>query len=317
MRRWAIISHECQSCKFKKIEDWIKSDFDLCRLLVKKQIIQANITENAGNSAIVSLNPGDPTHYTTGDALISCGMGVLYRGHRNSDNLPVTMKIKLRNKISNWTYKNGRRIPTEISMMERINDPANIVKLLDFYVEPEAMILVCTQQENSTLLKNFISENNRIAEPLARKIFKNIVDSILKCCKLGVSHQNIRSENVIIDQNNASASLFNFDCAEDFKESKYIGLPCEFKYAPPEVTKHAWYYAQSLQTWQLGILLYEMVMGYLPFSRGNFIMNGLIRFYEPVSDQCKNLIKKCLEPVFVHRPTYREILDHPWMHMES
>ena len=87
-------------------------------------------------------------------------------------------------------------------------------------------------------------------------------------------------------------------------------------YAPPEWIKSHKYDGTSAAVWSLGILLYDMVFGDIPFetdeqicSRDPIQFPGAI----PVSTSCKDVICCCLKIDPEERIPLEEILRHPWI----
>ena len=86
-------------------------------------------------------------------------------------------------------------------------------------------------------------------------------------------------------------------------------------YAPPEWIKNQSYEGQSATVWSLGILLYDMVFGDIPFETDEQICSvkpipfpGI-----PVSSVCRDLICCCLKINPDERISLEEILNHPWI----
>jgi hypothetical protein len=71
-------------------------------------------------------------------------------------------------------------------------------------------------------------------------------------------------------------------------------------YSPPEWIVNRKYYGEKLTAWSLGILLYDLVCGDIPFESDQAICSGQLCFITKVSYQCKDLIQACLR-------------NHPWM----
>ena len=86
-------------------------------------------------------------------------------------------------------------------------------------------------------------------------------------------------------------------------------------YAPPEWIKSRCYHANSLTVWSLGILLYNMVNGNIPFETDPQIKRADVQFRSELglSTECQDLIRCCLEINVGRRITLAQISDHPWL----
>ena len=84
-------------------------------------------------------------------------------------------------------------------------------------------------------------------------------------------------------------------------------------YAPPEWIKLNQYQGDSATVWSLGVLLYDMVCGDIPFERDDQICSGCVEFSEDVSPACRDLISACLRVEQEQRISLTDILTHCWM----
>ena len=73
------------------------------------------------------------------------------------------------------------------------------------------------------------------------------------------------------------------------------------------------YYGDKLTAWSLGILLYDLVCGDIPFESDQAICSGQLHFITKVSYQCKDLIQACLRVCPWERVGLEQIRNHPWM----
>lgn len=87
-------------------------------------------------------------------------------------------------------------------------------------------------------------------------------------------------------------------------------------YSPPEWINHRKYQGLPATVWSLGILLYDMVCGDIPFEQDDQIVSAVVSFPSHVSRPCQELIRSLLEYCPVDRPGLEQILLHPWLQQE-
>ncbi|XP_072774696.1 uncharacterized protein [Taeniopygia guttata] len=84
-------------------------------------------------------------------------------------------------------------------------------------------------------------------------------------------------------------------------------------YSPPEWTWLGCYHGHAATTWSLGVLLYVMVCGSLPFQDDQAIVLGKLFFRRQLSPELQHLIRWCLAKHPADRPELEEISRHHWV----
>merc|ERR1719282_367817 len=244
------------------------------------------------------------------------GFGKVFTAVRKSDGLEVAVKEV----VKDSRYKNdsiNSNFPAEISLMEQVQDVEGVIKILDCFDTPECYYIVM-EKFNSSDLFDFITEQGPLSEKLGKTMFSEIVNTVIQCRDSGVLHRDIKDENILVDMNTMKTKLIDFGSGCFFNKSEENKIFNEFRgtrvYSPPEWIQEGEYTADSLTTWSLGILLYDMLCGDIPYTNDREICTGQIYWHHHVklSSQAKDLIKQCLKYQSHQRITLDNILSHPW-----
>ena len=90
------------------------------------------------------------------------------------------------------------------------------------------------------------------------------------------------------------------------------------EYIPPEVFNKRTYHAKPTTVWSIGILLYEVLKGNVPFGNNEFSIQFNEVPYQPIfSLELQDLIKQCLQKYPNKRISLGAILNHSWMTLDQ
>lgn len=132
-------------------------------------------------------------------------------------------------------------------------------------------------------------------------------------------HRDLKAENIYFSsgrQIKLGDFGFSTSCSAEQTLTTFCGSP---PYAAPELFCDDSYYGPNVDVWALGILLYFMVVGALPFRAETIgklkrcILDGVYTMPDHVSDDCRLLIRGILRPAPSDRYSIREIRDSDWL----
>jgi len=202
-----------------------------------------------------------------------------------------------------------------------------VVKVHDIFKEGIYTYIVLEYLKGVDLFKYL---SNRSFTPMrekeARKLFRQLVDTVLYCHSKGIAHRDIKLENIMFDRKKNKVKLIDFGLCELLQEGKLCDLWCGSQdYVCPEIIAKTPYNGFSADVWSLGTILYIMLYGELPFGfdlRVQAVTDGkehpTIHFADDrnpntVSETAKDLISRMLHVDPNKRTDMAAVANHKWM----
>uniref|UniRef100_T1D128 Serine/threonine-protein kinase 1 n=1 Tax=Dendrocoelum lacteum TaxID=27895 RepID=T1D128_9PLAT len=244
------------------------------------------------------------------------GFGKVRSAIQLSDQRDVAIKFVSDKKITSWYYCQNQQkyIPMEISLMCRCREVAGVIKIIKYFQikEHKGWYIIMERFERFVDLFDYITNQNHLKEKLAVDFMAQLMTIVKDCHRLGVCHRDIKDENIVINLDTMKIYLIDFGAGGFFHGGIYKDFDGTRVYSPPEWIQFKEYKVSSLEVWSLGILLYDMVCGNLPFDNDESIVNGIFHYRRPVTPSCQDLIQKCLQYDPCKRINMTEIIHHPW-----
>ncbi|XP_053342203.1 serine/threonine-protein kinase pim-1-like [Clarias gariepinus] len=256
--------------------------------------------------------------YEEGNLLGGGSFGQVFAGLRKADGLPVAIKYVSKQKLDEQLDMTGcGSVPIEVALMIIANKGpscSKILQMLDWYDEPEQYIMILERPDPCKDLDEFCKEHGgSLPETLACNILLQLIDALKHCKRRAILHRDVKPENILIQTDTLEIKLFDFGCGDLIKDS-YDYFGGTLLYTPPEWFTQEQYLAGPGTIWSVGVTLYRLVCGSLPFNSRRDIKKSHLFFTKTLSEECTNLIRWCLSPKAADRPTLEMVEAHDWFH---
>ncbi|ADM12077.1 serine/threonine protein kinase [Encephalitozoon intestinalis ATCC 50506] len=203
--------------------------------------------------------------------------------------------------------------------IQLILDHENICKLYGCISTSRNLVLVLELVRGIDLHK-YIRRNGRLSETHARSLFVQMLYGVDYLHSHSIVHRDLKLENIMIS--GESVKICDFGLSAFYDRSSvlkdYCGTP---QCAPPEIMRGIPYVGPEVDIWCLGVILYAMVHGRLPFEDADISLMGRnailskMKIDGSLSDELKDLIRRIIEPDRSMRIEIDQIMKHPWINV--
>nr|XP_046266438.1 hormonally up-regulated neu tumor-associated kinase homolog A [Scatophagus argus] len=237
----------------------------------------------------------------------------------------VAVKVidKRKAKKDSYVTKNLRR---EGHIQQMIRHP-NITQLLDILETENSYYLVMELCPGGNLM-NRIYDKKRLDERETQKYIRQLVLAVEHLHRAGVVHRDLKIENLLLDEQD-NIKLIDFglsNCAGILGYSDPFSTQCGSPaYAAPELLSRK-KYGPKVDVWSIGVNMYAMLTGTLPFTVEPFSLRAL---HQKMVDKEMNplppslstaaicLLKKLLEPDPNKRPNIHQVMADSWLQLAN
>uniref|UniRef100_A0A4W5QLJ0 non-specific serine/threonine protein kinase n=1 Tax=Hucho hucho TaxID=62062 RepID=A0A4W5QLJ0_9TELE len=231
-------------------------------------------------------------------------------------------KVKLaRHILTGREVRGERQLFREVRIMKLLNHP-NIVKLFEV-IETERTLYLVMEYASGGEVFDYLVAHGRMKEKEARAKFRQIVSAVQYCHQKHIVHRDLKAENLLLDAD-MNIKIADFGFSNEFtmgnKLDTFCGSP---PYAAPELFQGKKYDGPEVDVWSLGVILYTLVSGSLPFDGQNLkelrerVLRGKYRIPFYMSTDCENLLKRFLVLNPAKRGTFEQIMKDRWINVGS
>ncbi|XP_047146581.1 serine/threonine-protein kinase NIM1 [Hydra vulgaris] len=226
----------------------------------------------------------------------------------------VALKILDKTKLDE---KTKRLLSREIKSMEKLNHP-NIIRIFEVLETPSKIYIALEYACHGELFHKILS-NGKFLESEAKVYFGQLTSAVAYMHQCNIIHRDIKAENVFLALNGVCkiGDLgFSTVANPEDKLNTFCGSP---PYAAPELFKDDYYIGRYVDIWALGVLLYFMVTGFMPFRADTVgklkrkILEGSFTIPDHVSATCRFLLTQIIRMVPSDRYSLSEIMRSLWM----
>ncbi|XP_072678249.1 serine/threonine-protein kinase SIK3 isoform X9 [Canis lupus baileyi] len=232
----------------------------------------------------------------------------------------LVTKAKVAIKIIDKTQldeENLKKIFREVQIMKMLCHP-HIIRLYQV-METERMIYLVTEYASGGEIFDHLVAHGRMAEKEARRKFKQIVAAVYFCHCRNIVHRDLKAENLLLDAN-LNIKIADFGFSNLFTPGQPLKTWCGSPpYAAPELFEGKEYDGPKVDIWSLGVVLYVLVCGALPFDGSTLqnlrarVLSGKFRIPFFMSTECEHLIRHMLVLDPNKRLSMEQICKHKWM----
>lgn len=256
-------------------------------------------------------------HYLLGRKLGEGSFAKVKEGLHTLTGQKVAIKVidKKKAKEDAYVSKNMRR---EGKLLQMIIHP-NIIQLYELMETENSYYLVTELCEGGDLM-DYICARKYLSEVCTRKFIRQIISAVDYLHRIGILHRDLKIENLLLDKN-LNIKLIDFGLSNYTKSELCITQCGSPAYAAPELLAHK-KYGSKVDVWSIGVNMYAMLTGNLPFTVEPFnikslynkmMKNEMNAIPEHLSKSGEELLRKLLNPDPTKRISLKEAMEHPWL----
>ncbi|KAH7364260.1 serine/threonine protein kinase-like protein [Rhexocercosporidium sp. MPI-PUGE-AT-0058] len=249
-------------------------------------------------------------NYTLGRLIGKGSFGKVYLAtHKLTNGSKVVLKS---------ANKDDSNLAREIHHHRQFIHP-HIARLYEVIVTENLVWLVleyCAGDE----LYNYLLKHGALPVEKVQKIFTQLVGAVTYVHNSQCVHRDLKLENILLDKNE-NVKLCDFGFTREYEgKASYLQTFCgTICYSAPEMLKGEKYAGEKVDVWSLGVILYALLSGELPFDEDDDnatrtkILTTEPKWPDHFTPDARSLLGALLSKRPLLRPCLGDILAHPFL----
>ena len=247
--------------------------------------------------------------------------GRVYLARERRTKYIVALKVMSKDKILHNRFEHQLR--REIEIQSHLRHP-HILRMYGYFWDHEKIYLILEYAQGGELYKQLVVRKT-LDETSSAQIIVQLASALHYCHSKGVLHRDVKPENLLLTSSlhknaggDINIKIADFGWSVHSPSSRRVTMCGTLDYMPPEIVDNR-EYDENVDVWTLGVLLYELLVGYAPFLAENKhethwrIRQLDLQFPDHVKLDACDLVRKLL----VARPSFRmsltQVPNHPWI----
>ncbi|UYV71487.1 MARK1 [Cordylochernes scorpioides] len=316
--------------------------YRLLKTIGKGNFAKVKLAKHLPTSREVMLFVSNTLHVFLTPLLLQVAIKIIDKTQLNQSSL---QKVSYFLAFNGPNYSDGELLFREVRIMKMLDHP-NIVKLYQV-IETEKTLYLVMEYASGGEVFDYLVAHGRMKEKEARAKFRQvssqttitthvptpwwvqIVSAVQYCHQKRIIHRDLKAENLLLD-GEMNIKIADFGFSNEFVPGQKLDTFCGSPpYAAPELFQGKKYDGPEVDVWSLGVILYTLVSGSLPFDGANLkelrerVLRGKYRIPFYMSTDCENLLKKflVLNPAKraslekANNPGVQSIMKDKWMNI--
>ena len=252
--------------------------------------------------------------YTVFELLGTGSYSKVYRAHHSKMRQDCALKVI---DVSTYSEEDLLFLHREIEIVRDLQHP-NIIKVYESFVSQNYVCISMELCERGTVLE-YVNNCGPLHPAEVKALFHQMVSAVQylhKTC--GVIHRDLKCENWMLSSSR-SVKLIDFGFARRVIKGELLSTLCgSLHYTAPELIKGE-EYTNLIDVWSLGVILYAMATGQLPWTKRNKIQlfgqikRGNYTIPQTLSAELRDLIARMMTVDPSKRIDINSALNHPFL----